>query len=609
MARDRPVMHPHAADARTLHSMIVLLAFALLAGAATAITPCVLPVLPALLSASGSGGRRRPLGVVAGLTLTHTITIVGIASVVDGVGFADGTLRTLAICVLAVFGLTLLVPRASHWIEARMSALSRLGPRTAGDGFWSGLPVGGALGFVYAPCAGPILAAVISVSASRGTTTQLVGVGIAYGLGSAVTLLCLALGGRRVMDRVRRGGRGPLVQRAFGVVMVLTAVLMFANLDIRFQSALASEFPGFLTNPTGGLERSSAVEQRLEDLRGASRFKASAARKAAAPASDAGLPGVRTPKLPVLGQAPEFRNTQRWFNSPPLTMASLRGRVVLVDFWTYTCINCLRTLPYVKAWDERYRSRGLTIVGVHTPEFAFEKNASNVQRAIDDKGLRYPVVQDNDYGTWNAFTNQAWPAKYLIDARGRVRLVHLGEGEYEQTEAAIRALLAEAGRGRLGAAAKPRGTILTSGAKATPETYLGSARAQGFSPVGPTDGTRDYRALGGDRLPQNVFSLGGRWRIDAESARAVRGATITARVVGTAVYLVLSSQGDRPRRVHVRLDGRPISAADAGSDVRHGVVTVRRQRLYSLVDVGKVAEHVLTLRLDPGVSGYAFTFG
>ncbi|MEA2192700.1 MAG: hypothetical protein QOI73_2821 [Solirubrobacteraceae bacterium] len=589
--------------------MIVLLAFALLAGAATAITPCVLPVLPALLSASGSGGRRRPLGVVAGLTLTHTITIVGIASVVDGVGFADGTLRTLAICVLAVFGLTLLVPRASHWIEARMSALSRLGPRTAGDGFWSGLPVGGALGFVYAPCAGPILAAVISVSASRGTTTQLVGVGIAYGLGSAITLLCLALGGRRVMDRVRRGGRGPLVQRAFGVVMVLTAVLMFANLDIRFQSALASEFPGFLTNPTGGLERSSAVEQRLEDLRGASRFKASAARKVAAPASDAGLPGVRTPKLPVLGQAPEFRNTQRWFNSPPLTMASLRGRVVLVDFWTYTCINCLRTLPYVKAWDERYRSRGLTIVGVHTPEFAFEKNASNVQRAIDDKGLRYPVVQDNDYGTWNAFTNQAWPAKYLIDARGRVRLVHLGEGEYEQTEAAIRALLAEAGRGRLGAAAKPRGTILTSGAKATPETYLGSARAQGFSPVGPTDGTRDYRALGADRLPQNVFSLGGRWRIDAESARAVRGASITARVVGTAVYLVLSSQGDRPRRVHVRLDGRPISAADAGSDVRDGVVTVRRQRLYSLVDVGKVAEHVLTLRLDPGVSGYAFTFG
>ncbi|MEY2516286.1 MAG: hypothetical protein QOJ89_3644 [bacterium] len=598
--------------------MIVLLLFALLAGAATAITPCVLPVLPALLSASGSGGRRRPLGVVSGLTLTHVITIVGVASLVDGVGFADGTLRTLAIAVLAVFGLVLLVPRASHWIEARTAALSRLGPRRAGDGFWSGLPVGGALGFVYAPCAGPILAAVISVSASRGTTGELVAVGVAYGLGSAVVLLGLALGGRRLMDRVRRGRRGPIVQRVFGAVMVLTAVLMFAKADIRFQSALASDFPSFLTNPTGRLERSAAVEDRLEKLRGASKFKTATKQvtkaggtrsRAGGSGSDAALPGVTTPELPVLGTAPEFRDTQRWFNSPPLTMKGLRGRVVLVDFWTYTCINCLRTLPYVRAWDERYRSQGLTIVGVHTPEFAFEKLASNVARAIEDKGLRYPVVQDNDFGTWNAFTNQAWPAKYLIDARGRVRYVHLGEGDYPETEAAIRTLLAEAGQRHLGAPAKPRGKIETVGAKATPETYVGSARAQGFSPVGPTDGTREYTPAKAADLPQSVFSLGGRWHVDRESARALRDASITARVVGTAVYLVLSSGGDRPRRMRVLLDGRPIPAALAGRDVRDGVVTVRRQRLYSLVKLGGIEQHVLTLRFDPGVSAFAFTFG
>jgi cytochrome c biogenesis protein CcdA/thiol-disulfide isomerase/thioredoxin len=571
--------------------VIVLLAFAVLAGAATAITPCVLPVLPALLSASGTGGRRRPLGVITGLTLTHTITIVGIASVVDGVGFADGTLRTLAIVVLGGFGLTLLVPRASHWIESRMAALSRLGPREAGAGFWSGLPVGGALGFVYAPCAGPILAAVISVSASRGTTSELVAVGIAYGLGSALVLLGLALGGRRVMHRVRRGRRGPVVQRVFGAVMVLTAALMFANLDIRFQSALASEFPSFLTNPTGGLERSAVVEDRLVGLRGASRF--------ASP----------TPDLPVLGEAPEFRDTQRWFNSPPLTVKGLRGRVVLVDFWTYTCINCLRTLPYLKAWDARYRDQGLTIVGVHTPEFAFEKKAANVLRSIQDRGLRYPVVQDNDFGTWNAFTSQGWPSKFLIDARCRVRYAHLGEGEYPETEAAIRTLLAESGRNHLGAVARPPVEIRTVGPRATPETYLGSAKAQSFSPVGPTDGTRDYRAATGAALPPSVFSLGGRWRVDEESARAVRGASITARVVGTAVYLVLSSEGDRPRRVQVHLDGHPIPADMAGADVDDGVVTVRRQRLYSLVKVRSIQEHVLTLRLDPGVSGYAFTFG
>jgi cytochrome c biogenesis protein CcdA/thiol-disulfide isomerase/thioredoxin len=593
--------------------MIVLLAFAVLAGGATAITPCVLPVLPALLSASGSGGRRRPLGVVFGLALTHTITIVGIASVVDGVGFADGTLRTLSIFVLLVFGLTLLVPAASHWIEARMAVLSRFGPRSRGDGFWSGLPVGGALGFVYAPCAGPILAAVISVSASRGTTGELVAVAIAYAAGSAVVLLAIALGGRRVLERVRRGPRGPVVQRAFGVVMVITAVLMLANLDIRFQSALASDFPGFLTNPTGSIERSSAVSDRLDDLRGASKFKAptepKTAKRSMSVASDAALPGVQTPDLPVLGDAPEFQDTGRWFNSSPLTMKSLRGRVVLVDFWTYTCINCLRTLPYVRSWDERYRADGLTVVGVHTPEFQFEKNAANVQQAITDKGLRYPVVQDNDFGTWNAFTNQGWPSKFLIDAKGKVRYAHLGEGEYKETEAAIRTLLAEAGKRKLGPAARTRGKIETVGAEATPETYLGSARAQGFSPVGPTNGTRDYEAARGDDLPQSVFSYGGRWRVTDESATAVGGASITAHVVGTAVYLVMSSEGNRPRRVQVRLDGKPIAAKVAGADVHDGAVTIRRQRLYSLVNLPTLGDHVLTLRFDSGVSGYAFTFG
>ncbi len=590
--------------------MILLLAFALLAGAATAITPCVLPVLPALLSASGTGGRRRPFGIVCGLTLTHTITIVGIATLVDGVGVGDGTLRTIAIAVLALFGVTLLVPRAAEWVQLRLTFLQRLAPRGDAQGFWSGLPVGGALGFVYAPCAGPILAAVISVSASSGTTGKIVAVGIAYGLGSALVLLGFALGGRRLMDRVRRGGRGAALQRGFGAVMLLTAVLMFTSVDLRFQDALSSHFPSFLTNPTGGLEKSKAVEDQLAGLRGKAKFDeqiAAATRKTTA--GDAALPGVRTPRLPVLGAAPEFADTQRWFNTAPLTMAGLRGRVVLLDFWTYTCINCLRTLPYLKAWDARYRRQGLTIVGVHTPEFAFERRASNVSAAIDRQGLRYPVVQDNEYGTWNAYGNQAWPAHYLVDARGRVRYVHLGEGSYEETEAAIRALLAEAGDRRLGAAAKPRGEIDAVAGRTSPETYLGTARARGFSPASPRSGTHDYTAAPPSELKQSAFSLGGRWTIDDESARAVLGATIAARVVGRAVYLVLSSGGDRPRRVHVELDGRPIKRADAGDDVRGGVVTVRRQRLYDLVKLDAVGEHVLTLRLDPGVSGFAFTFG
>jgi thiol-disulfide isomerase/thioredoxin len=413
-----------------------------------------------------------------------------------------------------------------------------------------------------------------------------------------------------VIDRVRRGGRGATLQRSFGAVMVLTAVLMFTSVDLRFQEALASQFPSFLTNPTGGLERSAVVEGELAQLRGKPRFQAPAeqpARRAAD--SDAGLPGVTTPELLKLGVAPEFDTTQRWLNTTPLTMAGLRGRVVLVDFWTYTCINCIRTMPYLKAWDARYRDKGLTIVGVHTPEFAFEKKESNVTASIRRQGLRYPVIQDNEYGTWNAFRNAYWPAKYLIDARGQVRYVHIGEGDYKETEAAIRTLLKEAGDTTLGAAARPRGAIETVGHRATPETYLGSARAQSFSPVGPTDGTRDYTSLAPSKLPQSVFTLGGRWHVDRESARAVLGATITARVVGRNVYLVLSSKGDRPRRVRVELDGRKITPADAGDDVRDGVLTVRGQRLYRLVKLDTLGEHVLTLRLDTGVSGFAFTFG
>src|SRR4051794_26551723 len=538
--------------------MIVLLLFAFLAGAATAVTPCVLPVLPALLSASGTGGRRRPFGIVTGLTVTFTITIVGVASVVDGVGVGDGTLRTVSIVVLAIFGATLLYPPAGEWVADRLAGLSRFAPTKDADGFWSGTVLGGALGFVFAPCAGPILAAVISVSFSQGTTARLVAVAIAYGLGTAAVLLAFALGGRKLTDRVRRGGRGPALQRAFGVVMLLTAALMLTNTDVRFQTTLADSFPSFLVNPTGGIERSGAVERRLADLRGKAKFDSKAVAAAVPVASsDAALPGVKTPELPKLGAAPDFAKTGRWFNTTPLSLRSLRGHVVLIDFWTYTCINCLRTLPYLKAWDARYRADGLTIVGVHTPEFDFEKKAGNVANAIGQTGVRYPVVQDNEYGTWNAWGNNAWPAHYLIDAHGQVRYTHIGEGEYKETEAAIRALLAEAGTERLGAAAAPKGAITQIAAQATPETYLNSARARGFSPAAPSDGTRSYRALAPAKLGHNVFSLGGRWTITPESARAVSGATIEARVVGRAVYLVLSSPGG-PRRVHVLLDGRPI---------------------------------------------------
>jgi cytochrome c biogenesis protein CcdA/thiol-disulfide isomerase/thioredoxin len=585
--------------------MALLVLFAFVAGAGTALSPCVLPVLPALLASAGSGGRRRPLGVIAGLTATFTIAIVALASVVDGVGLPGGTVRTLAVAVLLGFGIALLVPSLAARVEAPLSRLARFGPRGRGDGFWSGVLVGAGLGFVYAPCAGPILAAVVSVSATQGASGELVAVALGYAAGSALVLLLVALGGRRVLDRLRAAGRGPVVQRVLGAVMVATAVAVATDLDVRFQTALADDFPEAVVNPTRALERSDAVEERLADLRGRPRFDETDAETASAGAT--GRP--RTAGLPVLGRAPDFTGNDRWFNTPgnaPLELAGLRGRVVLVDFWTYTCINCIRTLPYLRAWDDRYRERGLTIVGVHTPEFTFEREAGNVREAIAANRLRYPVAQDNEYATWSAWGNQYWPAKYLIDARGRVRYAHFGEGAYEETEAAIRALLAETGRDRLGPVAEARaGTADPE--LVTPETYLGHERAAGFVPGPPRPGYGLYEAP--DELRPVSFALSGAWYVGAESATAVRDASIEARVTARKVFLVMSSKGDRPREVQVLLDGRPVSAAEAGEDVRGGRMAVSEERLYRLVSLPRVDDRRLTLRVPAGVTGYAFTFG
>jgi cytochrome c biogenesis protein CcdA/thiol-disulfide isomerase/thioredoxin len=574
--------------------VLILLAFAVLAGAGTAASPCALPVLPALLSAGGTGGRRRPLGIVLGLSVTFTVTIAGLAEVAGGVGLGADPLRWAAVAVLAGFGAALLLPGVAARLEAPLASLSRLGPRSRGDGFASGLLIGGALGFVYTPCAGPILAAVITVGAASGRS---IAVALAYAAGSALVLLAICLLGRRVLDVVRRAGGAVAVQRGLGIVMLATALAIVTGVDLRFDQAVARDIPG--VNVTAGLERSGAVTSRLDDLNG--RRRAFTAAKAGRPAPSG---------LPVLGTAPAFAGTGRWFNTPGgagESLRSLRGRVVLVDFWTYTCINCLRTLPYLEAWDSRYRRAGLTIVGVHTPEFAFEHDAGNVGDAVRRLGIRYPVVQDNEHATWNAYGNQYWPADYLIDARGRVRYTAFGEGDYDRTEAAIRALLREAGGRPLGGDARPHRVVRPTFGGTTPETYLGTARADGWLRP-PLPGRNSYTQPS-SALSPNTFAYGGTWEIHDQPATAVAHATIDAQVHAKRVYLVLSSAGGVPRSVRVRLDGHRIRASQAGADVSAGAVTVIGQRLYSLVALPSAQTHRLTLRFRPGVSGYAFTFG
>ncbi len=570
--------------------------FAVVVGAGTAVSPCVLPVLPAMLSASGAGGARRPLGIVIGLTTTFAITIVGIAKVVDGVGLGSDPLRYVAIVVLLLFGMALIVPRLGQAVERPLAAFSRLGPRTRGDGFFSGLLVGGALGFVYTPCAGPILAAVITVSAASGSAVL---VGLAYAFGTGLMLLALALGGRRILDRLRRSGKGVVVQRSLGAVMVLTAIVIATMLDVKLDELIAEHIPN--VNITAALDDSGAVASRLNTIR-THKVKFN-------PNRSASLPGVATPTLPHYGKAPNFVGTEDWFNTPgdrPLSLASLRGHVVLIDFWTYTCINCIRTLPYLEAWESKYRKKGLVIIGVEAPEFAFERDAGNVKSAISQFAINYPVVQDNNMDTWNAWGNEYWPADYLIDATGEVRYATFGEGDYTKTEAAIRALLADAGAKNLGTGAHATHVTVPS-QQTSPETYIGTARAMGWV-TGPFAGTHTYAAPSG-LLALSQFAYGGTWTIGPQQALAGAGASITANVQGKHVYIVLSPPAHGVGHVGVLINGHAPTAANAGSDVHNGTITVNSQRLYNIVAAPSDQDETIKLTFSPGMSAYSFTFG
>jgi len=569
---------------------VIATVFAVVAGAATALSPCVLPVLPVALAAGSTGGRRRPFGVAVGLAGTFALAAVLLTRALDALGLPGDLARGFAIAVLAAFGVALVVPRLGAAVEGRLSRFARLRPGGgSGDGFRSGLVLGASLGLVYAPCAGPILAAVVALDGA--VSAERLVLGFAYGIGAAAALLAVMLLGRSLTRRI--GPHAGRLQQAFGLLMVAVAVLLAAGLDRDFQAAIADDLPSALVNPSSSLEQTAAVRRSLARVHGSEPGPRDAERRDGDPLLKDG------------GTAPEFTGIARWLGvqaGQEPSLRRLRGRVVLVDFWTYTCINCLRTLSHLRAWDARYRAAGLSIVGVHTPEFAFERRESNVRDAIAKNGLRYPVALDNDYGTWNAWSNRYWPAKYLIDARGQVRYWHYGEGEYDETERAIRALLAAAGS-EPGAGAAPVAAEQAAPGVTTPETYLGWERAQPAIPMGAHDFGPPAATPRPDRLAYR-----GQWTIERERAVAGDGARMDLHVGAQRVFLVLGSP-ERTRRVRVRLDGEPLPDRLAGPDVRGGVVEVGPQRLYRLVDFGKVERQVVTLELDPGVAGYAFTFG
>ncbi len=583
--------------------MLTLLLFAFLSGLVTIAAPCIWPILPIILSSAATGGKRRPLGIVTGLVASFTVATLALSSLVRALGFSPDGLRLFSVVVIALLGVSLLVPAVGTRLEGFVSRLlGRFGKsRAEGAGFGSGFLTGAALGIVWAPCAGPILAAVATLAATRSVSIEAVLVTLAFGVGIGIPLFLFAIFGQRLFsaNRFLRAYTGR-IQQVFGVIMILAAFAIYTGYDKTLQSKLLDLFPNY-GSFLNRFEDRPEVEKALDDLR---------------KDSSGGLSGDRTESkasesgLPVLGTAPEFRGISNWLNTDgkPLAMADLRGKVVLVDFWTYSCINCIRTLPYVTGWYKKYKDDGLVVVGVHTPEFAFEHKTKNVADAMRRYGIEYPVAQDNDYGTWQAYSNRYWPAHYLIDAEGRVRYTHFGEGKYDETEKNIQKLLEEAGM-----MAEKQEVLSITGEGTTrgqtPETYLGLARMDRFaSPERAEPLSRTYSIPETIRL--HSFAYGGEWNLDAERAMTGTGSSLALRFRGNKVFLVLAPPPGSIGTVRVLLDGATVTG-DAGADVVDGTVTVDSDRLYELIDLhGRDGEHTLRLEFDtPGTAAYAFTFG
>ena len=575
--------------------MLVLI-LAYLGGVLTILSPCILPVLPFVFARADKPFMRNGFPMLLGMAITFA-AVATLAALGGGWAVhANQYGRIIALVVLAFLGLTLLSTHLAEWFSRPFVALgNRLSQRSASDGdsIWGAAGLGVATGLLWAPCAGPILGLLLTGAALNGASVQTTLLLLTYASGAATSLgLALLIGGKVFGVMKRSLGAGEWVRRALGVLVLCGVAAIALGLDT-----------GLLTRVS--LASTGGIEQKLIN----------AVRPAPAPAPQPVLKAGEP--LPVEGQMPSLAGATQWLNSPPLTTESLRGKVVLVDFWTYSCINCIRTLPYVRGWYDKYKDHGLVIIGVHAPEFAFEKNPDNVIKAVKDLGVDYPVALDNDYAIWKGFNNEYWPAHYFIDARGQIRSHHFGEGNYHESEDVIRQLLTEAGQKNL-----PTGYVRDDhrGVEAaasndptrSPETYVGYARAQNFVGGRVThDDAHDYQAPG--TLAANQWSLDGRWTVRGENAQLnTAGGAIVYRFRGRDLHLVLGpASNGKPIHFRVTIDGKP-PGTDHGMDTdADGNGTIDSQRLYQLVrQANGSGERLFKITfLDPGVQAFAFTFG
>ncbi len=587
---------------------MTLFVLAYLGGVLTILSPCILPVLPFVFARADRPFLRSGLPMLIGMALTFAL-IATLAAVGGGWAVeANQYGRIAAIALLALFGLTLLFPALSDWMTRPLVALgARLSQSAQDAGDASIVPsllLGIATGLLWAPCAGPVLGLILTGAALQGANLQTSLLLAAYAAGAATSLaLALLVGGRLFAAMKRSIGVGEWIKRGLGAAVLAAVVAIALGLDT-----------GLLTRLS--LASTASLEQNLLDrFHATPRGGASTAMMMQAkPGANGDGAGSKT--LPIEGEMPTLPAATAWLNSQPLTNADLKGKVVLVDFWTYSCINCLRTLPYVRAWAEKYKDQGLVVIGVHTPEFAFEKKLDNVKQATVDLKVGYPVAVDNDYAIWRAFHNQYWPAHYFIDAKGFIRHMHAGEGNYDESERVIQQLLAEAGKG---VGLMPLVSVSGAGAEAasngevrSPETYVGYDRAENFISTGGAvqDAPHVYN-LGTPKL--NEWGLTGDWTVGEEHAALnAKDGGIVYRFHARDLHLVLGPAADgKPIRFRVTLDGAA-PGENHGTDINaQGYGTITGQRLYQLIrQKGEITERTFKIEfLDPGAQAYAFTFG
>lgn len=595
--------------------MILLTFFAFLAGILTVFSPCVFPVLPIVLSGSVGNGKWRPLGIIAGFLASFVTATLFLTFAVRSFGLDPSALRTGAAVIFIVMALILLLPALKNrFMEMVSSIINRTHasqPNSVRPGFFPGFVTGLGLGIVWTPCVGPIMASVITLAVSQSVDAGAFSITLAYALGTSVPLFAVMQGGRALVRRLSfLTSKLDTIQRVFGALVLLTGIALLTGMDRNFQSWMLNAFPKYGSGLTA-IEDNGLVRSALANR--------------TAVTSGTALSSTTTaqPDIPDrTGSDPLSRTSGEWFNSSSLTLEGLKGSVVLVDFWTYSCINCLRTMPYLKQWQEKYASSGLVIVGVHSPEFAFERDGANVRAAIASIGIKWPVVQDNDYGIWHAFSNQYWPAHYLFDRNGSLVSSHFGEGAYAETEKQIRDLL-----GLKESASLPESKDLTGetdsalgdirqadvaqsdaaqsvtteqGASpvqsANPETYLGSLRGK------PASFGADIYTM--QKPGKFEWSLGGKWTIEDEYIESTGPASLMLDFNAREVFLVISRVDGTKAEMTVMVDGEKVTTAD----VKDGKLTVGENRLYQVFGSQRMRKGVMTIRVTKPVRLYAFTF-